>query len=129
MANASPLIDDLRAQFPHYHKNVEHLRYIDVYSVLKLFEVTDPAIAHAVKKLLVPGKRTAGKTREQDIREAVVSLNRALQMMAEDTALTANGESSFTCTTCRGKPCQHPGSCPLHPPSAPAMAPTPPRQG
>lgn len=68
----------------HYYKSVEHLREIDVYRVLKLFDVTDPCIAHAVKKLLVAGGRGAGKGMEQDIREAVDSLNRALQMIAED---------------------------------------------
>ncbi len=75
---------DPRAQFPHYHKPVGHLKYVDVYRVLSLFNVTDPCIQHAVKKLLVPGRRSGGKTLEQDIREAIVSLNRALQMIAED---------------------------------------------
>lgn len=68
----------------HYFKNVSHLKDIDVYRVLKLFNVTDPCVQHAVKKLLVAGGRGAGKDMERDLREAVDSINRALQMIAED---------------------------------------------
>ena len=70
---------------PHYFKPVKGLDHIDVYRVLELFEVTDPAIQHAIKKLLAAGKR-GGKTRETDVREAVASLNRWLQMRVEDCA-------------------------------------------
>ena len=69
---------------PHYFKDVSHLKDIDVYRVLKLFNVTDPCVQHAVKKLLVAGGRGAGKDIERDLREAVDSINRALQMIAED---------------------------------------------
>lgn len=68
----------------HYFKDVSHLCTIDVYRVLELFGVTDPAIAHAIKKLLMPGDRGAGKDEEQDIREAIDSLTRALVMRDED---------------------------------------------
>lgn len=68
----------------HYFKDVSHLKDIDVYRVLKLFNVTDPCVQHAVKKLLVAGGRCAGKDIERDLREAVDSINRALQMIAED---------------------------------------------
>lgn len=68
----------------HYFKDVSHLKEIDVYRVLQLFGVTDPCIQHAVKKLLVAGGRGAGKDIERDLREAVDSVNRALQMIAED---------------------------------------------
>jgi hypothetical protein len=73
----------------HYKKDVSHLKMIDVYRVLNLFEVTDPCVQHAVKKLLCAGKR-GGKSKEQDIREAVDSLNRALQMIAEDSKVTGD---------------------------------------
>jgi len=49
---------------------------VDVYDVLRAFEVHDPAVAHAVKKLLCPGSRGV-KDREQDIKEAVEALGRA----------------------------------------------------
>ena len=52
---------------------------VDVYSVLEAFGVNSSAIAHAVKKLLAPGKRGV-KSAEQDIREAIGSLERALKM-------------------------------------------------
>lgn len=68
----------------HYHKDVTHLKSIDVYRTLELFGVTDQALGHAIKKLLCAGQRGAGKTFEQDVREAVDTLNRRLQMLAED---------------------------------------------
>ena len=55
----------------HYFKDVTKLQYIDVYRVLGLFSVTDPSIAHAVKKLLVAGGRGAGKSIDKDIQEAI----------------------------------------------------------
>ena len=68
----------------HYFKNVTHLDTVDVYRVLLMFNVTDPCVQHAVKKLLVAGGRGAGKNVERDVREAVDSLNRFLQMREED---------------------------------------------
>lgn len=68
----------------HYHKDVSHLKSIDVYRTLELFGVTDQALGHAIKKLMCAGQRGAGKSFEQDVREAVDTLNRRLQMLAED---------------------------------------------
>lgn len=51
----------------------------DVYDVLAAFHVTNPAIQHAVKKLLAPGER-GGKTYAQDLEEARQSIVRAQQM-------------------------------------------------
>lgn len=75
---------------PHYHKNVRHLETIDVYRVLALFNVTDPCIQHAVKKLLVAGGRGAGKDINKDIQEAIDSLQRFQEMRAEDVAPTSD---------------------------------------
>jgi len=72
---------------PHYHKDVRKLRTVDVYRVLALFNVTDPCIQHAVKKLLVAGHRGAGKDIEKDIQEAIDSLERFKEMRVEDTQL------------------------------------------
>lgn len=69
---------------PHYFKDVRHLGFIDVYRVLDLFEVTDPCITHAVKKLLVSGKRGGGKDRDRDIQEAIDSLERYKEMRREE---------------------------------------------
>ena len=70
-------------QHTHYFKNVEHLSSIDVYRVLKLFEVVDPCLQHAVKKLLVAGQRGV-KNANEDVQEAIDSCNRYLEMRKED---------------------------------------------
>ena len=81
---ASPAADALvKRLHSHYYRSVKHLDEVDVYRVLELFGVKDHAIGHAIKKLLLPGERGA-KTREQDVREAITTLNRWLQMIAED---------------------------------------------
>lgn len=53
--------------------------YIDVYDVLKAFEVTNPATQHAIKKLLASGKR-GYKDVVQDLTEARDSINRAIEL-------------------------------------------------
>lgn len=52
---------------------------IDVYDVLVAFQVTNPAIQHAIKKALMPGKR-GDKSFQKDINEAVQSLQRAVHL-------------------------------------------------
>ena len=54
----------------HYFKDVSRLDSVDVYRVLELFEVVEPAIQHAVKKLLCAGGRGA-KSQPQDVQEAM----------------------------------------------------------
>ena len=81
-------------KFPHYYKDVNHLKEIDVYRVLDLFQVTNPCVQHAVKKLLVTGKRGA-KMYEKDIQEAIVTLQRHLEMLQEDDANGA-GDTSYS---------------------------------
>jgi hypothetical protein len=67
----------------HYFKKCPY-DAVDVYRVLKLFGVTDPAIAHAVKKLLVAGGRGAGKDITQDVQEAIDTCERWKDMREED---------------------------------------------
>jgi hypothetical protein len=67
----------------HYFKNVQHLDGIDVYRVLELFNVTDPCLQHAIKKLLCAGGRGA-KDMEQDVQEAMDTLERWQDMQVED---------------------------------------------
>lgn len=55
---------------------------VDVYDVLKAFEVTCPALQHAAKKVLCAGLR-GHKDKMSDIREAKASLERAEQLNAE----------------------------------------------
>jgi len=54
----------------------------DVYDVLKAFDVRNPAIQHAVKKLLMPGKR-GHKDKLQDLLEAKQSIIRAINLENE----------------------------------------------
>lgn len=70
-------------QFGHYFKDVSQLQKIDVYRVLLLFNVTDPAIAHAIKKLLCAGAR-GSKDAGKDVGEAIASLRRWQEMRDED---------------------------------------------
>lgn len=83
---ASQTPDSKTQSHSHYFKNVAHLKTVDVYRVLHLFNVTDPCIQHAVKKLLVAGGRGAGKSIDKDIQEAIDSLERWKAMRAEDRA-------------------------------------------
>jgi hypothetical protein len=73
----------------HYYKDVRHLDAVDVYRVLELFNVTDACIQHAVKKLLCAGKRGA-KDEEQDVQEAMDTLERYQNMKVEEELHEAN---------------------------------------
>ena len=53
---------------------------IDVYDVLDAFKVTNPAIQHAIKKLLKGGAR-GYKDKEQDYNEAIKSINRGIELI------------------------------------------------
>jgi hypothetical protein len=64
-----------------YHRIIKGVE-IDVYDVLKAFGVTCPALQHGIKKLLLPGERHA-KTWEQDMNEAIASLERAKELRNE----------------------------------------------
>lgn len=55
---------------------------VDVYDILRAFNVTCPATQHAIKKLLMPGQR-GGKSATQDLREALASVQRAIDMAGE----------------------------------------------
>lgn len=68
----------------HYFKSVADLAYVDVYRVLALFNVTDPCLQHAVKKLLVAGVRGGGKDISRDIQEAIDTLTRWQEMRGEE---------------------------------------------
>jgi len=78
-------------EYSHYYKKVPY-DYVDIYRVLELFNVTDPCIQHAIKKLLVAGGR-GHKGLEKDVKEAIVSLNRRIEMWEEE--LIDNSIDSF----------------------------------
>ena len=61
-----------------YHVQIKG-QWVDVYDILTAYSVTNPADAHAIKKMLCPGKRGA-KDGIQDRQEAIVSLQRAIEL-------------------------------------------------
>lgn len=69
---------DNQKELTKYQRNIKGA-VIDVYDLLVAYNVTCPATAHAIKKLLMPGERHA-KTWEQDINEAIASLERAKEL-------------------------------------------------
>ncbi len=69
-------------KFSHYFRQ-SPTTTIDVYRILLLFEVTDPALQHALKKVIAAGKRGA-KDAAKDVREAIASLERWEEMRREE---------------------------------------------
>ena len=67
----------------HYFKKCGY-DYVDVYRVLKMFDVTDPCISHACKKLLVTGGR-GFKDTNHDIQDVIDTLVRWQEMRKEDS--------------------------------------------
>lgn len=71
-------------KYSHYFREVpKGVTHIDIYRLLAMFGVTDNALGHAIKKLIVPGLRGA-KDVCKDVTEARDTLNRWLQMAQED---------------------------------------------
>jgi len=66
----------------HYYRLCPY-PHIDVYRVLELFEVTDPALQHIIKKALCAGRRGA-KDFRKDLEEIVDTGNRRIEMLDED---------------------------------------------
>jgi hypothetical protein len=69
----------------HYFKPCAHVEEADIYRVLRMFGVTDQALGHAIKKLLVAGGRGAGKDINRDVNEAIDTLNRWIELEFEDS--------------------------------------------
>lgn len=74
-----------------YRKSVRHLDEIDIYQIGNLYEVKSHAVFHALKKLLCAGKRGA-KDYEQDLMEAIESIERELQMVELNAGHLPDGE-------------------------------------
>lgn len=68
----------------HYFKDLTGIAELDVYRLLRLYKITDQAIGHAIKKLMVAGGRGAGKDVSVDIRESIETLERWEELEAED---------------------------------------------
>ena len=61
-----------------YHVQIKG-QWVDVYDILTAYSVTNPADAHAIKKMLSPAQRGA-KDGIQDRQEAIASLERAIEL-------------------------------------------------
>jgi hypothetical protein len=70
--------DHYEAPASKYHVQIKG-QWVDVYDILTAYSVTNPADAHAIKKMLCPGQRGA-KDGIQDRREAIASLERAIEL-------------------------------------------------
>jgi len=78
-------MSEVAKKHPHYHKDVSKLDSVDVYRVLTLFNVTDPCLQHALKKLLVAGGRGGGKDITRDVQESIDTLRRWQEMRTEES--------------------------------------------
>jgi len=80
-------VDELGVpQAPHlpvlpnkYVREIKPGVWVDVYDVLKTFDVTCPAMAHAIKKCLAAGQR-GSKSSTQDKREAIQAIERSIEL-------------------------------------------------
>lgn len=80
-----------------YHRNIRGVE-VDTYDICRAFGVTDPALAHAVKKILMPGTRGA-KGLAQDLEEARWSLDNAIAALKNESNPELGGTS-----------CKHPSA-------------------
>ena len=69
-----------------YIVDISKYNKLDIYRILKLYEVSDPCLSHAIKKLLCAEKRGV-KNQTQDINEAILSLKRFVEMQGEDNGI------------------------------------------
>lgn len=72
----------------HYQYTYKGIK-IDPYTILVLYRVSHPAVQHAIKKLLRLG-RDGEATVQQEVREAISSLKRAIEM--KDMGFFCDGE-------------------------------------
>lgn len=61
-----------------YHRALNGY-WIDIYDILDVYEISNPADQHAIKKMVMPGDRGV-KSAIQDRHEAILSLRRAIQL-------------------------------------------------
>lgn len=100
----------VKEKFGHYYKNVSHLQDLDAYRVLERFGIRHPALQHAIKKLLVAGGRGA-KDVDQDVQEAIDSLERFQDMRKEDSveaAMAVQAEFAAQAAEDPGEPVRKP---------------------
>lgn len=67
---------------PHYYREIGGV-IVDFYRLCEIFDITHPAQAHALKKIMFAGQRPDEAMRK-DIIEASESLERWIEMLDED---------------------------------------------
>lgn len=67
----------------HYKFSYKGIK-LDPYRIMQVYNITNPAQQHAIKKLLRAGQSV--KSLSQDIDEVIVTLNRWKEMLREDDA-------------------------------------------
>lgn len=77
-----------------YTREIKPGVYVDVYDVLRAFEVTDPCLQHLLKKALAAGKRGHKDTRT-DYKDILDSAKRALEMHDEWNKAQPDSEGMF----------------------------------
>lgn len=95
MADAVPRLS-MADKYPKYYKcTPSGSTVLDTYAVNMMFPVDDPTgcILHARKKLLVPGTRTGGKSMRDDIKEALDTLTRYLELTEASDSSPVGAES------------------------------------
>lgn len=73
----------MSVKYPKYYKEIPNgVTELDIYMVCNIFQIQDAsgALHHAIKKILLPGVRTGGKSRRDDIKEARDTLTRWLDI-------------------------------------------------
>lgn len=65
-----------------YTREIKPDVFVDVYDVLRAFEVTDPCLQHLAKKALCAGLR-GHKDRMTDLQDIKASIERAIEMHKE----------------------------------------------
>ncbi len=75
--------DEVAKNKTKYQREIKKGVFVDVYDVLVAFGVTNPAMQHAIKKMLAAGQRGV-KDVIQDMDEAMQSIERAKELESID---------------------------------------------
>lgn len=77
-----------------YARDVSRISKLDPYRLQELYNM-HPAAEHVVKKLLVAGGRTGGKSVDKDIADCIQTLQRWQEMRAEDALSVADEDPLY----------------------------------
>ena len=66
-----------------YHREIKPGVHVDVYDVLRAWDVRNPALQHLIKKALQPGAR-GHKTLGQDMADIIASAKRAAELESNE---------------------------------------------